>query len=146
MIFLAIMAVVVLLEVIFRYALHLPLFWTDELARYCLVWASLLGAAVALKRGEHIAVAFFVDRFPERVSKALTILGQFSVATLLMVMFWGGIKLVMITSAQISPALRIPMAIPYLALPISSSIMLIHVITSLIHRPSKIGKSDRGIP
>ncbi len=58
-IIISIMAVVVLAEVIFRYALLLPLFWTEEFARYCLVWSSLLGAGVALKRGEHIAVSFF---------------------------------------------------------------------------------------
>ena len=53
------MAIVVFLQVIFRYALHLPLFLTEEFARYCLVWASLLGAGIAFKRGEHIAVTFF---------------------------------------------------------------------------------------
>ena len=57
------MAVVVFLQVIFRYALNLPLFWTEEFARYCLVWASLLGAGIAFKRGEHIAVTFFTERF-----------------------------------------------------------------------------------
>ncbi len=41
--FLAAMAIIVFLQVIFRYLLHLPLFWTEEFARYCLVWASLLG-------------------------------------------------------------------------------------------------------
>jgi TRAP-type C4-dicarboxylate transport system permease small subunit len=50
-------------------------------------------------------------------------------------MMWGGIKLLFVTSIQTSPALRIPMAVPYLALPISSGIMLIHVITSFVHPP-----------
>ena len=58
------MAVVVFLQVIFRYVLNLPLFWTEELARYCLVWASLLGSAVAVKRGQHIAVTIFMERLP----------------------------------------------------------------------------------
>ena len=131
-IFLALMAVVVFMEVIFRYVLHLPLFWTEEFARYCLVWSSLLGAAVALKRGEHIAVTLFLGYFPEGTGRALAIVARFSIATILAVMMWGGIKLVMITSTQISPALRIPMAVPYLALPISSAIMLFHVVTLLL--------------
>jgi TRAP-type C4-dicarboxylate transport system permease small subunit len=55
-----------------------------------------------------------------------------SVAAILGIMVWGGIKLVLVTSLQTSPALRIPMAVPYLALPICSGIMLIHVITSMV--------------
>lgn len=137
------MAVAVLLQVLFRYVLHLPLFWTEEFARYCLVWGSLLGAAGALKRKEHIAVTFFLERFPAGVAGALTMLAQVSVALILAVMTWGGIKLVVITSAQISPALRIPMAVPYLALPVGSVIMLFHVLASFGRRPPDRDAADK---
>lgn len=132
---LAVMAVVVFLQVIFRYLLHLPLFWTEEFARYCLVWASLLGAAVALKRGEHVAVTIFLENFPKKLALVLAMVARISVALILAVMVWGGIRLVIITSTQISPALRIPMAIPYLALPLGSLIMLFHVVASITSRP-----------
>jgi TRAP-type C4-dicarboxylate transport system permease small subunit len=143
---LAAMAVVVFLQVLFRYLLHLPLFWTEEFARYCLVWASLLGAAVALKRGEHIAVTFFLFIFPKRLTRALVEAARISVALILAVMVWGGIKLVVVTSAQISPALRIPMAIPYLALPIGSAIMLFHVIGAMTPTPSETEGTREGGP
>lgn len=122
------MAVAVFLQVLHRYVLHLPLFWTEEFARYCLVWGSLLGAAVALKNKEHIAVTFFLERFPGGLARRLTLLARLSVALILCVMTWGGIRLVLVTSAQISPALRIPMAVPYLALPFGSAVMLYHMI------------------
>ncbi|MCJ7593829.1 MAG: TRAP transporter small permease [Desulfobacterales bacterium] len=129
------MAVSVFLQVLFRYLLHFPLFWTEEFARYCLVWASLLGAAVALKRGEHIAVTLFLDRFPKSLAHLSVILGRTALLLILGVMVVGGIKLVLITRVQISPALRIPMAVPYLALPVGSAVMLFHVITSFFHKP-----------
>ena len=141
-ILLVVMAVAVFLQVLFRYVLHLPLFWTEEFARYCLVWASLLGAAVALKRGEHIAVTFFLDNFSKRAARTLTIVAQISVVLMLTVMMWGGIKLVLVTSAQISPALRIPMAVPYLALPIGSTVMLFHVVSSIMQRPDRTSQND----
>ena len=133
---LAAMAVVVFLEVVFRYMIHLPLFWTEEFARYALVWVSLMGAAVALKRGEHIAVTLVVERLPVGSRRLVNQIANLSVGAILMVMMWGGIRLVMITSTQISPALRIPMAVPYLSLPISSAIMLVHIIHSLMHPPA----------
>lgn len=125
------MSVVVFLAVLFRYLLDFPLFWTEEVARYCLIWSSLLGAAIALKRGEHIAVSFFMDHFPERPRKILGIVARLSVVLILAVMLWGGIHLVIVASRQMSPALRIPMAVPYLALPFSSAVMLIHLIPSV---------------
>ncbi|MEE4352499.1 MAG: TRAP transporter small permease [Desulfatiglans sp.] len=131
--FLTAMAVIVFLEVLFRYLFLLPLFWTEELARYCLVWASLLGASVALKRGEHIAVSLLVERLPKRVERAVVQAARLSVALILVVILWGGITLVSVTSLQTSPALRIPMAVPYLALPINSGIMLLHIIVALMH-------------
>ena len=140
------MAIVVFMQVLFRYVLHLPLFWTEEFARYCLVWASLLGAAIALKRQEHIAVTFFLEHFPIKFRGLMTLVGRISVALILGVMTWGGVKLVWITSAQISPALRIPMAIPYLALPIGSAVMLFHMISFIIYRPVETAAKDPDIP
>jgi tripartite ATP-independent transporter DctP family solute receptor len=129
------MAVVVFLQVIFRYALHLPLFWTEEFARYCLVWASLLGAGCAFKRGEHIAVTIFTERFlPGRKSVFAAFMVDLFIFIILAVMFWGGISLVMLTRFQTSPALRIPMAIPYLAIPIGSFIMIVHLVSIFYQR------------
>ena len=70
-ILLAAMAVAVFLQVLFRYLLHLPLFWTEEFARYCLVWASLLGAAVALKRGGTHRGHLFPGSFPQKGGQGL---------------------------------------------------------------------------
>jgi TRAP-type C4-dicarboxylate transport system permease small subunit len=123
------MAVVVFAEVIFRYALLLPLFWTEEFARYCLVWSSLLGAGVALKRGEHIAVTFFLDKLPNIARSGVSLFARISVVALLGVIFWGGLYLVLLTRNQMSPAMRVSMSWPYMAVPVGSLIMLFHELT-----------------
>jgi TRAP-type C4-dicarboxylate transport system permease small subunit len=132
----SIMAVVVLFEVIFRYTLLFPLFWTEEFARYCLVWSSLLGAGIALKRGEHIAVTFLVHRLPKGVAMGTALSVHIFIAALLVVLLWGGINLVILTHHQSSPAMRIPMSWPYMAVPIGSLIMLFHQVT-FIYRQSR---------
>ena len=126
--FLAALAILVFLQVLFRYVLNLPLFWTEEAARYCLVWASFLGAGVAVKRGQHIAVTYLVDHMPPSIRTGVVRVSQVSVAAIVAVMLWGGIQLVQVTRMQLSPALRIPMAYPYLAVPLGSAFMLMHII------------------
>ena len=140
-VFVAAMTVVVFLEILFRYVLDFPLFWTAEFARYCLVWASLIGATIAFKRGEHIAVTFFLNRFPPRSRRVMTMAAEISVAVFLAVILWGGIQLIMVTSRQLSPALQISMAIPYSALPMASAVMLIHVADTLSRSRRVTGES-----
>jgi TRAP-type C4-dicarboxylate transport system permease small subunit len=134
---LSVMALVVFLQVIFRYVLNLPLFWTEEFARYCLVWASLLGAAVAMKRGQHLAVTICMDRMPPKARRVLSVIARLSVIVILAVITVGGIQLVLVTRAQISPALRIPMSLPYLAVPVGAAIMLFHAIVFLFQSRSQ---------
>jgi len=132
------MAIDVFIEVIFRYVLLFPLFWTEEFARYCLVWSSLLAAGIALKRGQHIAVTFVADRFPKRIRVMAALVGDIFVAALLAVILWGGIYLVVLTRHQLSPAMRLPMSLPYIAIPTGSAIMLFHVLTSIYHRSKEM--------
>ena len=47
--------------VVARYALHSPLVWSDELASILFLWLSMLGAVVALRRGEHMRMTAFVN-------------------------------------------------------------------------------------
>ena len=130
--FLSVLTVVVFLQVLFHYIFHLPLFWTEETARYCLIWASMLGAGYALRHGHHIAVTYIVDRLPDGIYRATMRLGQAFVLAIIVVILWGGIELVAITQNQISPALRIPMSYPYLAMPTGAAIMLVHQLALLL--------------
>ncbi|RYE28471.1 MAG: TRAP transporter small permease subunit, partial [Hyphomicrobiales bacterium] len=45
-----------------RYVFHAPLVWSDELASILFLWLSMLGAVVALRRGEHMRMTGLVSR------------------------------------------------------------------------------------
>ena len=117
--FLSALTIVVFLQVLFRYVFNLPLFWTEETARYCLIWASMLGAGYGL---------------PESLYRATVRLAQIGVLAIIVVILWGGIELVSITQHQTSPALRIPMAYPYLAMPTGALFMLVHQLALLFEK------------
>ena len=56
--------IVISMQVFTRYVLNDPLTWTEEVARYLMVWVCFLGSAMALKYGEHISVSFIQERLP----------------------------------------------------------------------------------
>jgi TRAP-type transport system small permease protein len=111
----AAMTVACLAQVIWRYAFDSPLIWSEELARYLFVWIGYLGAWVAWKRGQHIAL----DAIQFIRSKALhQISARFSEAVVLLFCLysaWGNIELLSITGDQPSAVLEIPMLWVYLA-------------------------------
>jgi tripartite ATP-independent transporter DctM subunit len=61
---LAVIAEVLILlnSVFFRFVLHQPLVWADELASTVFLWLAMLGAAVALRRGEHMRMTALVGK------------------------------------------------------------------------------------
>ncbi len=61
-------------QVLFRYVLQYPLPWTEELARFTLVWVTFLGAASVTRRKLHLAVDFFVSKLPPRTRRAISFL------------------------------------------------------------------------
>ena len=57
-------ASVVFLQVVFRYVLQQPLYWSEELPRYLLIWMSFLAAALAQKNEAHINITLAVTPLP----------------------------------------------------------------------------------
>src|SRR5450631_4164147 len=54
--------VILLIGVIARYAFRSPLIWTDEVAQAVFLWLGMIGATVALNRGEHMRMTALIVR------------------------------------------------------------------------------------
>lgn len=96
--------------------------WTEELARYLMIWVGLLGASLAFESRAHLGVDYLVGKFHPAGRKLLT-LGAFALVLVFAVgvLCVGGWELVTRTLAlkQDTPALGIPKGWVYLAVPIS---------------------------
>ena len=79
-------SLVLLAGVVFRYALHSPLTWSDELASMVFVWLSMMGSVVASGRVQHMRMSGLVSRLPPRLRDAVAaalLLGEVIVLALL---------------------------------------------------------------
>lgn len=137
MVVVAVLILDVLWQVFTRFILNDPSTWTEELAVFLLIWVSLLGAAVALGRGAHLGIDYFVGKLPERTRLATEMFVFFCVAAFsLLVMLIGGIDLVRSTLelGQESPALGVRMGYVYLAVPISGFFLTLYATIGLVER------------
>ena len=122
-----------------------PSSWTEELATFLLIWVALLGSAVALGRGAHLGIDYFVSKLPER-TRMRTELFVFACVSLfsLLVMVCGGIHLVTRTLAldQTSPALQLPIGYVYLAVPISGAFLVLYSLLGFFERLKVIRQGE----
>lgn len=124
---LTILVFVVLWQVFSRYVLQSPSTATDELARFLLMWLTLLGAAWVVGQQGHLAIDLLSDNLAPKhacsLKRLLLLLMALFASAVLIV---GGSNLVHITLrlAQTSTVLQVPMGYIYLALPVSGLFML----------------------
>jgi TRAP-type C4-dicarboxylate transport system permease small subunit len=123
------MTLAVLVGVFFRYVLLRPLGWTEELARYLMIWTASLAICVGIYHGEHIGLTFIPDRVKSRTgSLLLGLLINFLVLVFLVVMIYFSLILVKDAKFQIAQSLPISMVIPSLAIPFCMGLALLQLV------------------
>ena len=127
------MVINVLWQVITRF-LGIPSSFTDELARYLMIWLGVLGAAYASGKKLHVAI----DLISQRVSKKRLLIVKKTVNLLIIAFCFfalviGGIRLVVLTLqlGQTSPALQIPLGWVYVIIPISGLLVIYYKLYEL---------------
>ncbi|MDG2173142.1 MAG: TRAP transporter small permease [Flavobacteriaceae bacterium] len=132
----SLMVVNVLWQVFSRFVLGDPSSYTEELARYLMIWVGVLGAAYVSGKNKHVAI----DYFPTKFSKKNQIKVKVFVKWLIMIFAFfafviGGSRLVYITYVleQLSPALQIPLAFVYLVIPISGVLIAYYKILEILN-------------
>lgn len=121
------MTIVVFLQVFFRFVVKGSLPWSEELARYVMVWAVFFGASMGAKIGAHIGVEAFVNLFPQKIKRLMIIVSAFFTQIFCVLVFVLSFQVVsrIYQSGQVSPAMEIPMYLPYLAVPVGAVLMSI---------------------
>ena len=127
----AFMVITALLGVFFRYVMHNPFQWTEEIARYTLIWLGFTAINMAIWRQEHIAIPFLLHKLPGPLSKSLSVAGHLLTAVYLYVLLTKGYHMTVntITTAQSMP---ISMFWFYLAAPVSAILSLAQITLSMI--------------
>ena len=145
----ALLVVDVVWGVFTRYALGEQAKWSEELARFLLVWVALLGGALAFRTKAHLGVDYFVNLLHPDARKLTAVVAD------LVVLFFAGAVLLLggasvvreaLALEQTTPALGWKMGYVYLALPISGFFVVLYTVDNLIEtvRGRPMGRSSGG--
>lgn len=120
------LTVVVALQVVTR-QLKISLPWTEELARFAMIWLTFAGTTLALEQRRHLSVQYFLNLTKKPTQKVVRGLSQFIVIFFYGVITMYGFKLSKLSFMTKSSTLQWPMGLIYAILPITS-LMAIYVL------------------
>ena len=131
------MILLVFLQVLFRYVVHISPLGAEELARYLMIWCSFLVAGAAVRTGEHITInilPLFIKS--DRVLKVLGIFLDIIGLVLVAVLFWLSISYLgyNFRSGERSIALRFPMWVPTSCVFFGTGLMTLHYAVKVIRQ------------
>ena len=124
--------IILFVNVVLRYVFSASTSWAEELIRYLMIWITFIGGAVCVRHAAHIRMDFLMTMLPKSVSRLVTRLVYLIAAgfcTALIVYSWQLVEFT-VEMEQTSPAMEVPMWIPYLAMPLGSGLMVFHFVVA----------------
>lgn len=126
------MTLAVLIQVLGRYVFNYSIGWASETATFAQIWMVLLAAGLAMRKNLHVGVDILTNSLPKKGVRFLSLV----ILAACLWFFWqaisGSFAFFEIGKLQSSPALRMPMWIPYLSLPVGLTYFAFELILALL--------------
>ncbi len=114
-----------------RYFFAFSLNWAEELASMIMIWIAFLGAGLAMRDGQIVAIETLFEYIPKRAAQYVRALVALIVIVFMGCLVYLGFSYSDATMNQLSPSLRWPLGLVYLAVPIGSILFILHFVAIL---------------
>jgi C4-dicarboxylate transporter DctQ subunit len=127
-------SILIFVQVLLRYFWNYTPDWSEELSRYLIVWTIFIGTAIGVRNNIHIGVDALLRLMPHSFKLTMEVILNVIGVVVSLVLIWLSVLFIQETLEyeQLSPAMRISMAIPYSAMPVGLSFAVIHFIHDII--------------
>ena len=126
--------IVLFAGVVARYVFHKPLVWSDELASIFFLWLSMLGAVVALRRGEHMRMTALVNKLQPGARALLDTIAIAASLAFLVMVIWPAYQYAEEEAFIVTPALEVSNAWRAAAIPIGMALMGLAAVLRLLRQ------------
>lgn len=142
---LASMTVIIFFQVLVRFVfsrwnLQISAPWTEEVARYLMIWSVFVGGAILARRSDSVAVEALVQAVPVSVGRPIKYCAHLIVLVFYSIVFMVGLEWVKFGQSEMAPVLRIPMAYVYASMSVGAALTMLNAVTHLIE--TYIDKTD----
>lgn len=121
------------LGILVRYVIPLPLTFTEELARYLMIWMALLAVSSGIAHREHIGVEFVFSRLPDRVRRMLAVSFDVVAFAFFFALFWYGIGFAERGLSRLTMIYAMPKGYPFAGVPLAAFMACVQLLLIGIH-------------
>jgi len=119
---------ITILQVIARFVFDRPLIWSDELARFLLIWMVFIGAAIVSFDDKHMGVEILQEKMSPKVKLITSLLMRVMILIFLIITAYTSIELIQVSHYQKSGALQIPNSYWRASATIGSVLMILFIV------------------
>lgn len=138
------MVLLIFMQIISRSLFDSSFTWTEEVARFILVWVVFLGAGLVFQYGANVSVEALFNTLPINLKKILQVVVAILCIIFLIILIMKGLELCSKTMVQRTPILKIPMGYVYSIIPISGVLQIINIIDITIKFCRRVSNSGGG--
>lgn len=143
---LLVMLAILFWEVFARYVLKDSSGWTSEMSTILFVWASMLGSALAVKSGGHVAMTMLITKLKGKLQTVAKLIVMLICEAFFYIIFSGGLTMVIKFKKVVTTQLRIPMPYVYSAFVVAGACMLIFGLEWIITYIVSLTKNEKKEP
>jgi TRAP-type C4-dicarboxylate transport system permease small subunit len=121
------------LGVLARYVLPFQATFTEELARYLMIWMALLAVSSGISHREHIGVLILFERFPLSLRKYIAVLFDLIALMFFAIIFYYGLGMVERGFSRFTMIEGIPKAYPFMGVPLAAGLACIQLALVAVH-------------
>lgn len=126
--------VIAIVAILVRYLFGIFLWWSEEAIIYLIIYSTFIGAVVTLRHNEHVNVDVFGPFLRARGKRALAVIA--AAVTVVYLVCIGALAWLLLfepfSTSTITPALKLPLWVVELAVPIGLTLMLLRALEILV--------------
>jgi TRAP-type C4-dicarboxylate transport system permease small subunit len=129
---LAAITLLVSVQIFFRYILHSPLTWPEEVIRLLFVWLSFLGATIVFRRGGHFRLKFIFELLGRKAGRRLRVFTDVLMLAFIALLFYQGVAILKMAFISRYMSINLSVGWSYLAIAVSCLLMIPYIIIDLL--------------
>lgn len=123
---------VVWFGIVERYALALGVTWTEELARYIMIWAALLAVPCCAYRREHIGLDLIFSRLPRRQQLPARLLLDTIGLCFFIFLAYYGVSMAKQGLHQYATIFGMTMLVPFISVPVTAGLTVFQIAATMV--------------
>ena len=124
--------VLTILQVLLRYGFNTSILGGNEAMEHLFIYTTAVGAAIAVRRGQHIRISYFADLLPLMFCRLITAASFLLVAFLNAVMIYYSVPWIQKVGGNESPVMRIPEWTVQISIPIGCGLVILYCLSRAV--------------